>query len=44
MYSKSIEYFLQSIETIPKDAILMENERNSNLARVHYLLAVSLSL
>lgn len=44
MYSKSIEYFLKWIEVIPNDIILMWNERNSNLARLHYLLSVSLAL
>lgn len=44
IYSKSIEYFLTSIEMIPNDIILMNHEKNSNLARVNYLLSVSLAL
>lgn len=43
-YTKSIEYFLKSIDIIPKDIILMEYEKRNNLARVNYLLSVSLSL
>lgn len=43
-YNKSVTYFLKSIETIPNDIILMDNERNNNLARVNYLLSVSLAL
>lgn len=44
IYSKSIEYFLTSIEMIPNDIILMNHERKSNTARVNYLLSVSLAL
>lgn len=44
IYSKSIEYFLTSMEMIPNDIILMNHEKNSNLARVNYLLSVSLAL
>lgn len=44
MYSKSIEYFLKSLEVIPNDIILMNHEKNSNIARVNYLLSISLAL
>lgn len=44
VYSASITHFLKSLELIDKDIILMDNERVSNAARVHYFLAVSLAL